>query len=647
METCRFFRIIYIYCSIYAFLFFAIIAIFVSLYFGVLFFEKSLPQLAKVARFAKSPRFSKSVSLRETDLLNLGDLANRVGLANLAGYCFLAIGIPLLFFLFWMILNDPITDRTPNPYGFFVYHSNFTNIFSSPHLPLFEWLDKRWFDGNKVDFEGWSYIGLVADLFLIFITLSLLFKTGHTLYYKFSQSKKYHTPLSSCKDLFTSKVKTQKYLIRIFIAGSILAYLSCSQPFIKEGWGYLLQYTGPYKQFRSTGRFAWAFYFAINIIAFTGFYYLFNKIKKRLIKTILFISIIGISFYEAYTFHTNGLVYRHYKLRYAPELQPGKEFTTITNIDFSKYQAIIPSPLFLVGSNNVEVAGSAYIVQQALVLSNQTGLPVTGAMLTRSSHGQSLQQLQLVTEPYRTPVLLKNVKNKKPFILLESITNNEEEEKKYGHLKNGAILLHETERWRLFEVPFNSFEKRIKNKTEIIEKEITADSLFKIKGFLSTDSLPNFIYQNFDHIPHPAEKSYFSKGNYKGIVGRGNFLFMDTLPNATTEKDYHLKLWVNILPDRFAITHFKITEKRTDGMTFTIGQTSPGWGWSVFDEDGWVMLEIPFRISDPKSEVTVSFKKQEDYDMREMAVDELLIKKMETDIYQKTDQYIWKNNQHW
>ena len=79
----------------------------------------------------------------------------------------IAIGTPLLFFVFYMVLSDRVSDRSPTPYGFFAYFSNFTNIFSSPHMPLFTWLDENWFDGNKVDFEGWSYIGLVADLFLI------------------------------------------------------------------------------------------------------------------------------------------------------------------------------------------------------------------------------------------------------------------------------------------------------------------------------------------------------------------------------------------------------------------------------------------------------------------------------------------------
>ena len=55
-------------------------------------------------------------------------------------------------------------------------------------------------------------------------------------------------------------------------------------------------------------------------------------------------------------------------------------------------------------------------------------------------------------------------------------------------------------------------------------------------------------------------------------------------------------------------------------------------------------MEIPFKISSAESEITVSFKKHEDYDMRLMSVDELLIKPTNTSLYQNKDGYIWNNN---
>ncbi|MEO1263578.1 MAG: hypothetical protein AAFZ15_32500, partial [Bacteroidota bacterium] len=590
------------------FYFFAIIAIFVSIYFfisgiNLLYFTFNIKSLKST--------FNPDINTNTIGKLILNYL--------------IGIGIPLIFFTIWMILNDPITDRSPNPYGFFVYHSNCTNIFSSPHLPLFTWINDSWFLKTKVDFEGWSYVGLVADLFLIFILSRWAIKRFKVQLLNFIPED------------------DRSFLIKLLIAGGIMAYLSCSQPFIMKGWEHLLQYTGPYKQFRSTGRFAWAFYFSINVIAFGGFYYLFQRIKMHKMKIGLFVLLIGVSFYEAYTFHSNAYVYRDYKIRYAPELEPGKEFTTITGIDFSKYQAIVPSPIFLVGTNNIEAPGSAYIIQQALVLSNQTGLPVTGAMLTRSSHSQGLKQLQLVTEPYREPMLLNEIKSEKPFILLESVTKKKEFTEKFGHLKNEATLLFENERWRLYDLPIGSFRKRIENKITTLKEEINNDSLTQINEFLTTDSIENFIYLNFDGFD--CADSYFSEGCFTGIVGRENYLFTGQLPNAAIDQEYHLYLWVNVLPDRFATTLFRVTEKLENGQVNIICQINPAWGYKVFDQEGWVMMEIPFKISSPQSEVTVTFKKQEDYDLRLMSVDELLIKPSNTSLYRHGGNYVWKNNQ--
>ncbi len=572
------------------FYFFAIIAIFVSLYYFV-------------------------AVLNDLNLKNIKKL--------LLNYS-IAIGIPLLFFLFYMILNDKITDRTPNPYGFFVYNSNFTNLFSSPHLPLFTWINDDWFDGKEVDFEGWSYIGLIADVFLIILLSKWLFSKFRTNIFSFIPRE------------------FRPFLTRLLIAGGIMAYLSCSQPFIMKGWEFLLEYTGPYKQFRSTGRFAWAFYFSINVIAFTGFYYLFISLKNKLLKVSLFLLIIGISLYEAYTFHSSPKVFRPYHLKAAPELVSGQEFTNVTDIDFSEYQAIVPIPLFLVGSNNIELSGGAYIVQQALVLSTQTGLPITGAMLTRSSHRQSFDQLQLVTEPYRKPTIFDDYKNNKPLLLLVSHTNNEEDELKYGHLKDGSELLHQTEKWSLYEMELSDFKKRIEKKVEAIKSEINDNGLYSIDGFLSTDSINNFIYQNFDSLT--ADNPYLGKGHYKGHVGQTNYLFIGHLPNANPDSNYTLQVWVDVIPDRFATATLKVSEKLANGHVNIVGQTTPGWGSKVFDTNGWVSVEIPFRISSPESEIRVTLKKHEDYDRREISVDELLIKPLGTDLYKMSDGFIWKNN---
>ena len=41
---------------------------------------------------------------------------------------------------------------------------------------------------------------------------------------------------------------------------------------------------------------------------------------------------------------------------------------------------------------------------------------------------------------------------------------------------------------------------------------------------------------------------------------------------------YTLQLWVDVIPDRFATTIFKVSEKTPNQQIKIVGQTTPGWG---------------------------------------------------------------------
>ncbi len=547
-------------------------------------------------------------------------------ISKLAAHYLLAFGAPLLFFLFWMILNDKITDRTPTPYGFFVYHSNMDNLFLSPFMPLTGWLEEHILDFNKTDFEGWAYIGLVADLFIITVVIKWvagLFKRN--LFYFFPDH-------------------VRPFIVKLLFAGGIMAYLSCSQPFIMSGWEHLLEYTGPFKQFRSTGRFAWAFYFAINIVAFTGFYYLCKLIKYKILRTAIFTIIIGISIYEAHEFNTKNN-YHFKSLKYAPDLVPGKRFTDLVDIDFSKYQAIVPIPLYLVGSANIVDEGGAYIVQQSLALSVQTGLPVTGAMLTRSSRSQAFNQMQLVSEPYRTPLSFADFKNKKPLLLLDSHSKTERHKKKSKHIYDESELLYKSEKWSLYEMELEDFQRRIDNRVDTIKSAIRDSSLFEINGLLSTTPEPDFIYQNFDN--KKSNKKYLGAGAFQGVAKNENILYQGKIPKTEINKPYTMTAWINIEEDKFAMTIVRVSEILPGGEVKILGQNTVGRSANVFDSNGWILAEIPFAISNPESEIQVFFKVFNDRDERAIYIDELLIKPDSTDLYRKSGDMLWWNNRHY
>ena len=535
------------------------------------------------------------------------------------------VGLPLAFFVFWMILADDVTDRSPKPAGFFTYNARWESIFLSMEMPLYQWIDQQIIKVEKAEFEGWAYVGMVADIFILAVVFRWL-------------GRRFKQPIL---DFFT--LENRQFYWPLIWMGAIFAFLSCSQPFATKGLEFLLEYSGPLRQFRSTGRFAWVFYFVINVVAFAGFYQWSARWKRKPLAIGVLTACLALLCYEAVIFQKSDRNYHPQKLREAPNLLPGQRFSEIENIDFGRFQAILPIPYYNVGSNNFFAPGQSMVIQQSLVLSYQTGLPVTGAMLTRSSRKQAFDQLQLVTEPYRPPAILQDYKNDKPLLMIYSYLSVLDELHWYDHLLTESKLLHKTDHWDLYEVDLASFERRIENKKEKIQEATASDSLFSHGDFLSTDSLPDFIFIDFDEKKSP--KTYHGSGAFAGKGNDENLIFEGPLKFGKQDSTYHLLAWVYGDEDRFSDIIFRVREENREGQKVSDYQFGTGFQAKVFDPNGWVLIDCPFTLKSDGGRIQVSFRLKNDD--REIFTDEILILPDGAELYRHSDAELWWNNRHW
>lgn len=60
----------------------------------------------------------------------------------------------------------------------------------------------------------------------------------------------------------------------VFAAGFALVLIGCGFPFAIPGMEWMVDYLGPFRQFRGLGRFTWIFYYGANLLVF---YILWNK----------------------------------------------------------------------------------------------------------------------------------------------------------------------------------------------------------------------------------------------------------------------------------------------------------------------------------------------------------------------------------
>jgi hypothetical protein len=418
--------------------------------------------------------------------------------------------------------------------------------------------------------------------------------------------------------------------------------LACSQPFRTKGFEFLLDYTGPLQQFRSTGRFAWVFYFAINIVAFSAIYR-FAASRKLFTKAMILSTSMALLAYEAYTLFTNKKIYSEDKFHQIEELLPGKRFTDIPGIDYSKYQAIIPIPYYNVGSNNFWSAGGGLSVQKSLVLSMQTGLPVTGAMLTRSSRRQCFDQMQLVTQPYRRPKVFDDYPNDKPLLILYSQPATEEEKRRHDHLIIGANKLHEGNGWTLYETEIQDFTDRIEAAKQSIICEMEERKLTPDGSLLKSYKESGIVYENFDSLKN--SKAYFGNGCYEGDIRQPNILWSEPIPNAISGGSYHMLCWIYTDEDLYASTSMTIKEE--DDNSGKIAEITYGLSWQAesYDPKGWVLVECPFVLNNAANRIIVTLQLKERAEGR-LYADELLLKPVISDVYKKSPDFCWKNGRH-
>ncbi len=535
-------------------------------------------------------------------------------------YAFILL-VPTAFFFKWMILNDPVTDRSPKPWGFLVYRSKFEGIFTFQEMPFWKWINDHVAKLEKVEFEGWAYIGLVAGLFLL-VSLVVWATVGFKKPFLCGIAKEH-----------------RQYLYPMLGRGVLLAIFSCSQPFATKGLEFLLDYTGPLRQFRSTGRFAWVFYFVVNILAFTGIYKNITLWRHNVLKYTFLALVLGILYHEAYTFTQSKYMFKN--LGEVPELLSGSRFTDLPNIEYKRYQAILPIPYFNVGSNNFGANATGNILQLSCVMSAQTGLPLTGAMLTRSSRQQSFKQLQLVGFPYQHPNVLNHYPNQKPLLLLVSSEISKEDSLRYAHLFSDLIPLHKTDKWSLYELDLATFDNRIAQRKASILSAAQNKKLYRDARFQSTDSLTNYIYKDFDHLA--SKKMYNGTGTYEGAADAQNLVFEGNIPEVKAGQMYDLLLWVYVNEDRFTATTIKLREADNEGQELQELSWMVGKMIAEYDSSGWVLVQCPFMLKSSESTIRCSIQLADEKSKR-LYVDDMLLKPQQTDLYMINRDTVWWNN---
>ena len=529
---------------------------------------------------------------------------------------FFMLGLPLLFFFLWMLYPDPVTDRNPVPWGFFNYRSRLSGIFTDLAQPHWQWIDKQLVTVHRPDMEAKAYIGIIATAFVLVMIVQVVRWVA----------KKWTWPQEN---------EQEKYLKYQLISGVLILLFALGLPFILPYGEKLLKYTGPIQQFRSIGRFAWVFYYAVNISAF---YYLYRWASSRT-KQVHRIGLLALPllllFFEGYHYNFS----KDLALDKLENWEAGEYFTDWP-IDYSQYQACVPVPYFNIGSDNFWWAAKGWISQKPHTLSLQTGLPLTSAMLTRTSLSQTLNQLQLVTEPYRLPKILEDYPNDKPLLLFWDNERVQEYGNRFLHLNQRAKLLHTDDWLHLYELPLASFGCRIVDQIEHVKAEM--DSMYLHQdGWLSTDTTQTWWYSSYDD--EQVDTAYFGSGELAGQMAYWNRL-IDTVWQSNYTGELTISFWHYLNSDRAARTTIAWTEYDTETGTEIFRQERrTNENVVIFDDRGWGLVEfsLPRQQANSRIELIV---RNDDMKTGPLRIDELLIRPAASSVARRLPNGWWWNN---
>ncbi len=380
--------------------------------------------------------------------------------------------LPAILFNLFLMLTDTHTDRTPEPYGIDIMQAaaNLESVFT-PSFGPFDLFLKKFIHSEHVEWEALSYTGI----FSLFMIIALLL--GLPFYFK--------------------KINLSKELGALFIAALLLLVFAFGVH-VQLLQALHIKITA-LNQFRCLGRYAWYFYFMfpvffIGLLSGLSFKNTSAKNNFLIIAGLLFLGFNALEAHYFLTLVTKGNF--EAKNCFDPALLSNNEKETLREIKSKNVQAILPAPIFHIGTDVYQRNGEVSFLP-ALLYSYHTGLPMLGEVLSRTSVKETETVLELFNRYKKNRQILKLLEGQN--LLVIKTGNNQPEDE--------ARMLRTLSPFKTYD----DHEFSIATTANFIaaEKEINGFAAVAAKS----DTARNLLYRRFENRKPflPAKISDYEK----------------------------------------------------------------------------------------------------------------------------------------
>ncbi|HET8574526.1 MAG TPA: hypothetical protein VFL76_11735 [Edaphocola sp.] len=445
--------------------------------------------------------------------------------------------IPIVasIFISWAVLNlymqifDKISDRTTYPYGVFGATTEGGDIFNSNMVPLgyvFQFLFGR---AHGLT-EGYTYIGFVSIAIFVF------------LLYRFVVY------------LVSLKQKTKHYVLhpvrayRIWLGVAFFELLvSMGVPF---SWGlrFLADYLSVLRQFRSMGRFSWAFYYLFLIFCVIFIFRLYQWLRRKgihwqakaMLGAVCILWGIQLNGYAGWMReNVSALAKDNYNRLFSAKESNWNDWLSQNGYSAKQFQAILALPFFHIGSEKLWLQDNDaprtmyYGAQLAL----QTGIPMIDVMMSRTSWSQTFATVQLTDGPFSPKPLLDSFSNKPILVLVNKQFPLKPKEKEWLLYSK---LIGTRNDLDLYSVSIRDIITH--GKEARAHYKIIAAGSKQQEGLIGNDAEFYFV-RHFDQYNTPA---FAGNGAFSPAKTYKEQMIADICPKFTdsTEHQYFFSIWV-------------------------------------------------------------------------------------------------------
>jgi hypothetical protein len=533
--------------------------------------------------------------------------------------------LPFMALNVWVHWSHFTPDRPDSPYGFTYYVATWEGVFLPyENFPLFRWIDRLITPVRRADFEGQQYVGMVGAVFTLWVLFSRFRLFGRSW-----DEAAYHRV-------------HRRFLIGIFVASSALLLFAFGLPFVIDGLEGLVDYIGPLKQFRGLGRFSWAFYYVINVLAFYAFWNYARRFEGlrggrwpwlRHVILWLPLAVIG---WQAFYFQ------KHEPVDLSPnvarrDLAAPTADHWLNKVDFSPYQAILPLPYYHVGSENLWIDLDVEHFRRTQLTAYHTATPDMGVNLSRTPLGETVKSVQLVLDPLTMPGIAADLPDDRPLALFIDSSRWDEVQRRHAYLLMRAQPVFENAEVKIMALSPDSLRPAIRQYHRWVVNDRIQRQPVRIGAWETTRPDGFFYHQSCDSI-EGNDRVFQGKGSFSGVISDSTWLWRRPLPKG----QYQLTLWIHGLDDG-ALTHeLKIIETHAqDGRR--VWFTHEGLRFHLIGFiNGWALIDVPFSVREDGSRVDVCLQK--DGVRQRFYLDEWQIRQTDTWVYRPLPGWIVRNN---